>query len=239
MRLAKYLAQAGVASRRAAERIVSAGRVKVNGLIELKPQVSVTIEDIVTLDGERVKLSGFNEYLLLNKPQGYLSTVQDTHDRPTVLDLVKGARSRLFPVGRLDADTSGVLLLTNDGKLAYRLTHPRYGIKKIYLAGVKGIPGVKALDKLIEGVEVDGVLCVPDAVSIVRVEQQEMRARLQITLTEGRKRQVKRMLAAVNHPVFELERISFAGLTAASLARGAYRLLTEKEVEQLYRMVKL
>ncbi len=239
MRLAKYLAQAGVASRRAAEEIIQEGRVKVNGLIELKPQTSVSDGDIITVDGERIKSQDEKVYLLLNKPPGYLSTVRDTHNRPTVLDLLKDRHNRLYPVGRLDADTSGVLLLTNDGKLAYRLTHPRYGIKKIYQAGVKGIPGKKALERLSSGVEIDGALCIPTAVKVVKTDQHKMCSQLHITLTEGRKRQVKKMLAAINHPVYDLERIKFAGLTAVSLPRGACRPLSEEEVERLYRLVKL
>lgn len=239
MRLAKYLAQAGVASRRAVEEIIAEGRVKVNGLVELKPQVSVTEDDIITVDGKRIEPQEVKLYFLLNKPPGYLSTVRDTHKRLTVLDLLKDQQSRLFPVGRLDADTSGVLLLTNDGKLAYRLTHPRYGIKKIYQAGIKGIPGKKALDRLKNGVEVDGNRCVPDAVKVLKTDQKKMCSQLQITLTEGRKRQVKKMLAAINHPVYELERINFAGLTAVSLPTGSFRPLSEKEVERLYRLAKL
>lgn len=239
MRLAKYLAQAGIASRRAAEEIIAEGRVKVNGLVELKPQVSVTDDDIITVDGKRIEPQEAKLYFLLNKPPGYLSTVRDTHKRLTVLDLLKDQQSRLFPVGRLDADTSGVLLLTNDGKLAYRLTHPRYGIKKIYRAGIKGIPGKKALDRLKNGVEVDGIRAVPDAVKVLKTDQKKMCSQLQITLTEGRKRQVKKMLAAINHPVYELERINFAGLTAVSLPTGSFRPLSEKEVERLYRLAKL
>ncbi len=239
MRLAKYLAQAGIASRRAAEEIIAEGRVKVNGLVELKPQVSVTDDDIITVDGKRIEPQEAKLYFLLNKPPGYLSTVRDTHKRLTVLDLLKDQQSRLFPVGRLDADTSGVLLLTNDGKLAYRLTHPRYGIKKIYRAGIKGIPGKKALDRLKNGVEVDGIRAVPDAVKVLKTDQKKMCSQLQITLTEGRKRQVKKMLAAINHPVYELERIYFAGLTAVSLPTGSFRPLSEKEVERLYRLAKL
>ena len=239
MRLAKYLAQAGVASRRAAEEIIEEGRVKVNGLVELKPQVSVIDDDIITVDGKRVAPQEAKLYFLLNKPTGYLSTVRDTHNRLTVLDLLKDQQSRLFPVDRLDSDTSGVLLLTNDGKLAYRLTHPRYGIKKIYRAGIKGIPGKKALDRLKNGVEVDGIRSVPDDVKVIKTDQEKMTSQLQITLTEGRKRQVKKMLAAINHPVYELERINFAGLTAVSLPTGSFRPLSEKEVERLYRLAKL
>jgi 23S rRNA pseudouridine2605 synthase len=239
MRLAKYLAQSGVASRRAAEEIIQEGRVKVNGLIELKPQTSVSDEDIITVDGKKIVSQDEKIYILLNKPPGYLSTVRDTHNRPTVLDLLANQHNRLFPVGRLDADTSGVLLLTNDGKLAFRLTHPRYAIKKIYRAGIKGIPGKKALERLKNGVEIDGVLCVPDAVKIIKTDQAKMRSQLQITISEGKKRQVKKMLTAINHHVYELERINFAGLTAASLPRGNCRPLSKKEVERLYRTAKL
>ncbi len=239
MRLAKLLAQAGIASRRAAEGIIAEGRVRVNGLVELKPQTTVTEEDIVTVNGERIKLQDVKLYILLNKPPGYLTTVRDPHNRPTVMWLLKDQQKRLFPVGRLDADSSGVLLLTNDGKLAYRLTHPRYCISKIYRAGIKGIPGKKALERLLKGVEVDGTVCVPAAVKVIKTDQNKMRSQLLITLTEGRKRQVKKMLAAINHPVYDLERISFAGITAASLPKGTFRPLSEEEVERLYRLVRL
>ncbi|MBM4235300.1 MAG: rRNA pseudouridine synthase [Firmicutes bacterium] len=239
MRLAKYLAQSGVAARRAAEVMIKEGRVTVNGLIELRPQTLVTDEDVITVDGERIRQQEVKLYFLLNKPSGYLSTVRDTHNRATVLDLLKDKQDRLYPVGRLDLNTSGVLLLTNDGELAHRLTHPRYGIKKIYRAGIKGIPGKKALDQLLNGVEIDGDRCIPDDVILLKTDQEKMHSQLQITLTEGRKRQVRKILAAINHPVYNLERISFAGLTADSLSKGAYRSLSEIEVKRLYSLVNL
>ncbi len=234
VRLAKYLAAAGVASRRKAEQIIFDGRVTVNGKRVLIPQTDVTDADEVFVDKVRIKGAGKLFYLLLDKPRGILTTVTDTHDRPTVLDLVKDIPARVFPVGRLDADTSGVLLLTNDGELAYRLTHPRFHVEKEYKAWVKGFPSKAVLEQLAGGVELEGKKTAPARVKAVR--RGDNRTLLEIILTEGRKRQVKLMCAAVGHPVIKLRRIRFAFLTARGMQTGEYRHLHRTEVKRLYRM---
>ncbi|OPL11111.1 MAG: pseudouridine synthase [Firmicutes bacterium ML8_F2] len=239
MRLAKYLADAGIASRRRAEDIIRQKRVKVNGLTAELPQAEVEESDHVTVDGKKVGGSEKKVYFLLNKPPGYISTAVDTHDRPTVIDLLKKVKERVYPVGRLDADTSGALILTNDGKLAYRLTHPRYGIKKTYRAWVKGIPGKKILDKMAKGLLIENWKTAPAEIKLIDRDKKRNLAMLQIVLTEGRKRQVKKMCSAAGYPVIQLQRINFAGLTVDELAVGSYRVLKADEKRRLYDMVGL
>lgn len=239
MRLAKYLAKAGVSSRRRAESIIRQGRVRINGTIADQPQARVGEGDSVTVDGKLIGPVEKKMYLLLNKPPGYISTVYDTHDRPTVMNLVENIELRLYPVGRLDADTSGVLLMTNDGELAYRLAHPRYRVKKIYHARISGLPGGDKLKQLRKGILVDGERTAPAAVRVLKTSGHHNTALLEITLTEGRKRQVKKMCAAIDCPVTELRRVSFAGLSTGDLPEGAYRFLTEQEIKDLYQLVDL
>ena len=238
MRLVKYLARAGVASRRKSEEIIAGGRVRVNGTVTTLPQADVTAADLIEVDGVRIKEAERKYYLLLDKPPGFLSTVTDTHARGTVMDLVGDIPARLYPVGRLDADTLGVLLLTNDGELAYRLTHPRYKIEKTYRAWVKEIPSAAALVKMARGLELDGRITAPAVIRLVKTDGSK-RAMLEITITEGRKRQVKQMCAALGHPVLKLRRVSFAFLTARGLRSGECRYLTRDEVRRLYRLVGL
>ncbi len=239
MRLAKYLARAGVASRRRAEALIFEGRVAVNDIKADKPQLQVTEADKITVDNKTIK--GFEKkvYLLLNKPPGYISTVIDTHGRSTVTELINDQKIRLYPVGRLDADTSGVLLLTNDGKLAHRLMHPRYAVRKIYHAWVYGIPKPEALKSLRNGPVIDGVKRTPARVMLLKKDLHKNIALLEITLIEGKKRQVKKICQAIGHPVKELNRVSFAGLDAGNLKKGAYRHLSPDEVKALYRLVNL
>ncbi len=239
MRLAKYLAAAGVASRRRAEKMISEGRVTVNGVIADKPQLKVNESDRVTVDGQLIEGSEKKVYLLLNKPQGYISTVHDTHDRPTVSELVMNAGVRLYPVGRLDADTSGALLMTNDGKLAHRLMHPRFKIAKIYKAWVEGLPHEETLDLMRRGLVIEDKKTAPAKIKLLKKEPENNSAFLEITLTEGRKRQVKKMCAAVGHPVRTLRRESFAGLKTGRLEKGAYRQLDQHEIMKLYEKVGL
>jgi 23S rRNA pseudouridine2605 synthase len=239
MRLSKYLAGAGVTSRRNAEKLIEAGRVTVNDLIITIPQTLVNDNDRVQVDGKPVKLNQHYIYLLLNKPAGYISTAQDTHNRPKVTDLVSAEKLRVYPVGRLDADTTGVLMMTNDGELAYRLTHPRYGIKKVYRAWVAGLPQAETLQKMSEGMVIEGEKTAPASVKVLKTELKKRSALLEIILTEGKKRQVKNMCSAAGHPVRSLHRESFAGFTVDKLQEGSYRHLKEGEVNKLYRMVGL
>ncbi|HSW35832.1 MAG TPA: pseudouridine synthase [Candidatus Limnocylindrales bacterium] len=239
MRLAKYLAIAGLASRRGAEQIVRQGRVKVNDVLTVQPQTDVSASDFITVDGVMLKKTEKKYYLLLNKPPGYISTVSDTHDRKTVMRLIYDIQARLYPVGRLDADTCGVMLLTNDGALAHRLTHPRFCVKKVYRAWVRGVPESASLKRMIVGLVVDGQKTLPAEVKLITVGPEKHSALLEITISEGRKRQVKKMCAAIGHPVIGLCRSSFAGLKADDLSEGAYRHLTDAEVGHLYCLVKL
>ena len=224
MRLNAYLARAGIASRRGAEELIRAGRVKVNG--EVAGLASfVEGADRVEVDGKEVVPEPLT-YVLLHKPAGVVTTARDPQARPTVVGLVAHER-RVVPVGRLDADTTGVLLLTNDGPLAHRLMHPRYEVNKVYEVDVEGEPSDEALAQLAEGVELDDGITAPAAVKRLAA------SRLELTIHEGRKRQVKRMLAAVGHPVTRLHRSSYAGLRADGLGPGDWRELSGAEVKAL------
>jgi 23S rRNA pseudouridine2605 synthase len=228
MRLAKYLAHAGVASRRAAEGLIADGRVSVAGETVTDPARDVDEQSGVEVDGRAVQPEP-REVYALNKPAGVVSTARDTHGRPTVVDLVRSPR-RLYPVGRLDADSTGLILLTNDGELADRLTHPRYGIKKVYRARVAPAGVSEAsLQALRRGVELDDGKTAPARV------RSAGHGVLEITLREGRKRQVRRMCEAVGHRVVELERVAFGPLGLRGLDPGKSRRLSRAEVERLWR----
>jgi 23S rRNA pseudouridine2605 synthase len=221
MRLNAYLARAGVASRRGAEELIHAGRVRVNGE-RAGLATFVGARDQVEVDGRPVEPEALT-YVLLHKPPGVVTTARDPHGRPTVVDLV-GHDRRVVPVGRLDADTTGVLLLTNDGPLAHRLMHPRYEVDKVYEVDVEGEPDREALRRLAQGVELDDGPTAPARVRRLGP------ARLELTIHEGRKHQVKRMCAAVGHPVRRLHRSGYAGLTLDGLAAGRWRELGADEV---------
>ena len=228
MRLAKFLAHAGVASRRAAEDIVRAGRVTVSGEVVRDPARDVDETSGVAVDGRAIGGAEDRLVLILNKPAGVVSTARDTHGRRTVLDLVEVRGARLYPVGRLDADTTGLILLTNDGELANALTHPRFEVPKTYLARVSGgTVGEKALRALREGVELEDGRTSP-----AKVRQVDPGV-LEITIHEGRKRQVKRMVEAVGRRVVELRRVRFGPLTLGDLQPGRSRRLNAAEVERL------
>jgi 23S rRNA pseudouridine2605 synthase len=226
MRLAKYLAHSGIASRRAAEELIRAGRVTVGDEVVTDPARDVDESSNVRFDGDAVAPEAL-EVHMLNKPAGVVSTARDTHGRKTVTQLVPSGR-RLYPVGRLDAETTGLILLTNDGELANRLTHPRYGVPRTYLARVEGghVPE-HALRRLREGVELDDGPTQP-----AKVRQVE-RGVIELTIKEGRKRQVRRMCDAIGHPVTELTRIAFGPLRLTNLAPGQHRRLTSAEIERL------
>ena len=228
MRLAKYLAHAGVASRRAAEEIVAAGRVTVEGLTVTDPACEVSDASLVCVDGRPLAGPEPRVAYMLNKPLGVLSTASDTHERPTVVQLIGVAGARLYPVGRLDGQTTGLILLTNDGELANRLTHPRFEVPKTYRARLGGGPLTEpALAALRAGVELEDGPTAPAGVR--RTGPQE----IEITIREGRNRQVRRMCDHVGHPVLELARISFGPLRLEGLAPGAYRRLSEAELGSL------
>jgi pseudouridine synthase len=230
VRLNAYLARAGVASRRGADELIKAGRVTVNGAPgELNTFVQAA--DAVVVDGREVGRQALR-HVLLNKPRGTITTARDPGGRPTVVDLVKGD-VRVVPVGRLDRDTTGVLLLTNDGPLAHRLAHPRYGIEKTYVADVRGEPSDETLERLAAGVELEDGPTAPAGVRRLGP------SRVELVLHEGRNRQVRRMLEAVGHPVERLRRSRYAGLGPGRLKPGDWRDLTREEVRRLRRSVGL
>jgi 23S rRNA pseudouridine2605 synthase len=227
VRLNAYLARAGVASRRRADDLIKAGRVVVNG----EPgRLNTFVErgDRVEVDGKPVAAQRLT-YVLLNKPAGAVTTARDPQGRPTVLELVD-VPERVVPVGRLDADTTGALLLTNDGPLAHKLAHPRYGVEKVYEADVEGRPDDAALQRLAQGVELD------DGPTAPARTRRLAPSRIELTLHEGRKHQVKRMLAAVGHPVLRLHRSGYGGLTLEGLEPGRWRELEPSEVQRLSRL---
>ncbi|MDQ6661398.1 MAG: rRNA pseudouridine synthase [Chloroflexota bacterium] len=244
-RLARFLAHAGIASRRHAEELIAAGRVQVNGtLVTAQGSRIDPLHDTVSVDGKPVQAPARSVYLLLHKPVGYISTASDPQGRPTVLDLLpyELRRLRVYPVGRLDSDTSGLLLLSNDGDFTLRLSHPRYAMEKHYIVQVQGCPTEAALERLrkggVEFTEDDGQShrTAPAQVRIVRkIGQMETNCELELVLHEGRKRQVRRMLAAVGYPVLQLRRTGIGPLRLEGLAAGKWRYLTEEEVRRLLR----
>lgn len=274
-RLQKVLARAGVASRRAAEELIAAGRVQVNGEVVREMGVRALPTDEITVDGKPIGTVDAEDeptapvYIMLNKPPGVVSTVKDTHDRPTVLDVVRASKAvgrrapdgvversrtegvvprpalspqlapdtRIYPVGRLDADTTGLILLTDDGDLTFRLTHPRYGVEKEYRVLVRGMPGGGQLKELREGVEIEGGKTAPAKVEVAGKRGED--SWLRVTIREGRKRQVRLMMAAVGNHVIRLERVRFGPLVLGDLELGRWRYLTPAEVGALCRLVKL
>jgi len=237
-RLQRLLAHAGVGSRRGCERLIRAGRVRVNGRLVRDPAHETDPDrDDVTVDGRRVALQVPQQYVLLHKPVRCLSTRRDERGRHTVLDLLPPELQHLYPVGRLDWDAAGLVLLMNDGDLAYRLMHPRYGVPKTYVAQVAGRPSQEALQRLREGVELEDGRTAPARVQ--RQGRDELDATLRLTIREGRTHQVKRMLAAVGHPVQRLTRIGFGPLHLGRSSPGSWRYLTDKEVQALRQTVGL
>jgi len=237
-RLQKFLAHAGIGSRRKCEELILQGRVRVNGQIvstlgtKIDPQ-----KDKVAIDNKLVATKENMVYILLNKPAGYVTTSKDPQGRPTVLDLVKQVNKRIYPVGRLDYETEGLLLLTNDGQLAYRLTHPKYKVKKIYQALVKGIPNEEALQLLRKGILLEDGMTAPAEVKILAKINNN--ALLELSIHEGRNRQVRRMCEAINHPVLKLKRTQLGFLKLGSLPVGKFSFLTVKDVRRLKESVGL
>jgi 23S rRNA pseudouridine2605 synthase len=227
MRLGKHLAHAGVASRRASEALVVDGRVTVDGAVVTDPARGVSGEEAIAVDGELVRGPGTRVVYVLHKPAGVVSTAADTHGRATVVDLVPTGQ-RLYPVGRLDADSTGLILLTNDGDLAYALTHPRFEVPRTYRVRIDGArPSERALRALREGVALEEGLTAPAQVRMLGPHE------LELTIHEGRKRQVRRMCEAIGHRVLDLRRVAFGSLRLGDLAAGRHRRLTAAEVERL------
>lgn len=236
MRLAKYLADAGIASRRKAEELIIQGRVRVNGIIaKEKGYVINPGLDRVEFDG-RIITRKEKVYILLNKPAGYISSVFDPQGRPTVMDLLKDIKLRVYPVGRLDFDTEGLLLLSNDGDFTNLMIHPRYEITKSYQALVEGKPDKKSLQMLREGIKLEDGITAPAQVDVL--QDYKDKTLLKIRIHEGRKRQIKRMCQAIGHPVISLKRTALGFLKLQGVAPGKYRFLTPMEVNRLKQQVR-
>ena len=241
-RLQKILSQAGIASRRSAEKLIAEGRVTVNGVTVREMGVKADpVADDIRVDGSRVRVSARHRYILLYKPRAYVTTRSDPQRRRTVIDLLDGVREYVYPVGRLDYDTEGLLLLTNDGDLAARLTHPRHGVERTYEAHVAGTPDDAALDRLRRGIPLDGRRTLPAEVRLLsRARPNPAKAGLHdrdgvllITIREGRNRQVRRMCEAVGHPVRSLKRVRIGPLADRRLKPGDWRDLTQAEIQTL------
>ena len=236
-RLQKVIAASGYTSRRKAEELIKNGEVEVNGeKANLGDKVSGN--DIITINGQIIsQKTGNYVYYLLNKPRGVLSTSSDDKGRKTVIDLID-TNERIYPVGRLDYDTTGALLLTNDGELTNKLIHPSREIDKVYLAKIKGIMSVLEINKLKKGVKIDNYVTHPAKVKVKTIDKKTMTSMVSITIHEGHNHQVKKMFEVLGYDVIKLTRLSFAGLDVKNLKSGEYRLLSLKEVQTLYSLVK-
>jgi 23S rRNA pseudouridine2605 synthase len=232
-RLQKILAKAGIASRRKAEELISEGKVRVDGKVvtEMGIRADPDIQDI-ECDGIPVSFPEKKIYILLHKPPGFLSTVHDPQGRPIVTDLLQNIKERVFPVGRLDLDTEGALLLTNDGELAQKILHPSHEVNKTYVVKVKGKPGRRKLDALSRGIELDGRKTWPACIKILYTEA--LTTTLKIIIHEGRKRQVRKMFDAVGHPVLRLKRTAYGQLELGELAPGKYRFLSPGDIKMIF-----
>lgn len=231
MRINKYIAQAGVASRRKADELIAAGNVKVNGAVLREPGYNVEEGDRVEVNGRPIEAQEKKVYILLNKPLGYVTTVSDDKERLTVMDLVKDVDARIFPVGRLDYNTSGMLIMTNDGDFAYKLTHPKHELTKTYRARVAGVLSTEKVWKLRNGVDIGGFVTSKARVDVVKGLPKS--TIVDISIHEGKNRQVRKMFKAVGNNVQELERIAIGNIRLGRLAEGHYRKLTKEEVEYL------
>ena len=238
IRLQKYMADCGIASRRQSEAMIAEGRVRVNGEIVRVQGVKINPEtDCVSVDGKDIKVKDEYLFYMLNKPAGYLTTTTDPQNRPTIFDLCPELRGRVVPVGRLDMDTEGLLLLTNHGDLAYRLTHPKYNIKKKYVAQVEGVITSKALKNLSEGVELeDGMTAPAEARFVKKIGKNSV---VELVIHEGKKRQVRRMLDAVGFPCLKLTRVAVDQETLSHVDIGQIRPLTAHELGHLFDRVQL
>ncbi len=231
MRINKYIAQAGFCSRRKADELIANGNVKINGAVLREPGYDVAEGDRVEINGSTLSAKQKLEYVLINKPLGMVTTVSDDKERLTVMDVVADIDARLFPVGRLDYNTSGALIMTNDGELAYRLTHPKHEIYKTYRARVAGVLSNERASRLRKGVDIGGFVTSPAKVSIIKGSGHS--TIVEIAIREGKNRQVRKMFAAVGNPVQELERVAIGDIRLGHLKAGHYRKLTREEIEYL------
>lgn len=234
-RLQKVMAHAGVASRRKCEELITQGRVKVQGQVVDQLGVKVSPNDRIEVDGIPIYREE-PRYILLYKPRNYISAVEDDKGRPVVVDLINGVDERIYPIGRLDFDTTGLLLLTNDGDFANRMMHPRFQVEKVYIAKIKGIPQADALKRLAKGVMVDGKLTSKANVKLLKQNTSNQTAVVELTIHEGWNHQVKKMFEAIGYPVIKLKREAFAFLNLDKMQAGDWRYLTSFEVDKLRKM---
>ncbi|MEG6585686.1 pseudouridine synthase [Dendrosporobacter sp. 1207_IL3150] len=236
-RLQKIISQAGVASRREAENLIEAGRVTVNGKVitELGTKVQPG-KDRVAVDGKLLK-SEENVYIIMNKPKGVVTTMKDPDGRQTVIDYLRDIPQRVYPVGRLDYNTEGLLLLTNDGELTHALIHPSQKVYKTYVVKVKGVPPEEKLDKLRVGIRLEDGMTAPAKIHLTEIDQEKNSATLEFIIHEGKNRQIRRMCEAIGYPVRLLKRIKFATLSLQGLKRGQYRHLTAAELDELKKLI--
>ncbi len=238
VRLQKYLAQCGVASRRKAEELIASGRVSVDGAIVTDMGVKIDpSHQRVAFDGTLLKQRQHKKYYLLNKPKGYVTTVSDPQGRPIVTGLITDSSVRLFPVGRLDIDTHGALILTNDGELAQKIQHPSHEVKKTYEALVEGRPDNRKLRDLANGIDLEGRRTSP--AQLVVVEARPHTTLIRVIIHEGRKRQVRKMFEAIGHRVIDLKRTSYGGLQLGKLPKGGYRRLTPEDLKIIFKKIPL
>ena len=234
MRINKYIALCGVASRRKAEELILAGKVKVNDNIVTELSYQVDEEnDVVKVDDKIIKEENKLVYILLNKPEGYITTVKDQFDRENVLDLVTDIKERVYPIGRLDYETSGLLLLTNDGDLTYKLTHPKHEVDKTYVARVKGKLTPDEIKMFKSGLKIEDYVTAPAKLKVIRYDEKTNVSLLEIKIHEGKNRQVRKMCKAINHPVLRLRRSAMGKIKIGDCEIGKYRYLTEDEVKYL------
>lgn len=231
MRLQKYLALAGVASRRKSEELITVGKVEVNGVLVTELGFKVNIGDKVLVEGREVRPEQKSVYILLHKPVGYVTTARDQFSRKTVLDLVEGVEERIYPVGRLDYDTSGLLLLTNDGDLAFKLTHPRHEMEKTYHARIRGHIGEAETELFRMGFRVEDYTTAPARIRTLEKTAED--SLVEIIIREGKNRQVRKMCETVGHPVLRLKRVAMGPIKLGELKEGAWRHLTQKEIAAL------
>jgi len=232
MRLHKYISKCGVTSRRKAESLIEQGKVKVNGNIITEMGMTINpVKDIVTVNNKRIYMNENKIYIKLNKPRGYVTTMSDQFNRPTVMDLVKDIDERIYPVGRLDFNTSGLLLLTNDGDLTNKITHPRNHIDKTYIATVKGKVNFKDIKAFEKGIDIGGYITAPGKLEILKVYNDK--TDVKIIIHEGKNRQIRRMMKALGHPVLKLKRIAIGKIDIKDLEIGKWRFLNKTEIDYL------
>lgn len=232
-RLQKVIAASGFTSRRKAEELIKSGKVEVNGFIVRELGTKVSYDDVIVIDGMQLKKESNKEYYLLNKPRGYISSVSDDKDRKTIIDLIN-TETRIYPIGRLDYDTTGLILLTNDGELTNILSHPSNGIEKTYIAKIEGILSAENIMALKKGVMIEGRKCRPSRFKVRKKDAEKNTSMVEITIVEGRNHIVKKLFHELKHDVIKLKRESYAFLNVEGLKSGEYRELSIKEVKKLY-----